>query len=89
MSVTLKGEAPFNVYARDQLPIDHVRELLGDETDPIPLATMNANAGSAWTLYTQNQLVLHSSVIVSSEARRELLLYYNLSYLPLPVYSRN
>ncbi|CAN5158911.1 hypothetical protein BH09PAT3_BH09PAT3_4580 [soil metagenome] len=75
IGITLKGEAPFNVYDQDQLPEDSVTPLEGDEFDPIPAATMNADAGAGWTLYTKHEFVPHSSGIVASKTQRELLLF--------------
>jgi hypothetical protein len=76
VGVTLKGEAPFNVYADDQLSGFETIPLMGDETDPEPLDSMTAGAGSLWTLYTRNELVPHSSGLVNSQTQRELLIFY-------------
>ncbi|OGL22136.1 hypothetical protein A2707_02195 [Candidatus Saccharibacteria bacterium RIFCSPHIGHO2_01_FULL_45_15] len=80
VGLTLKGEAPFNVYSQHQLPDYDTLPLRGDESDPVPLETMNADQGSAWTLYTKNQLVPHSSGIVHSQTQRELLIFYGTSW---------
>lgn len=78
VGVTLTGEAPFNVYEHDVLPDDEVRPLLGDGSDPVPMETMNADAGSAWTLYTRHELQPHASGLVLSQERRELLIFYGM-----------
>lgn len=81
IGTTLVGEAPFNVYDQDQLPAHRTIQLQGDDQDPEPLETMNASAGSAWTLYTAHEQMPHSGGIVSSETVRVLLLLYNRQYL--------
>lgn len=80
IGVTLSGSAPFNVYADSQLQEGEVLPLTGGALDPEPLETMNAGAGSAWTLYTANELVPHSSGIVESSHPRSLLIMYGSEY---------
>jgi hypothetical protein len=77
VGVTLKGEAPFNVYGQDQLPPYYTIPLKGDAADPTPRETMEASAGSAWTLYTKDQQVPHSSGFVNSDRQRELIIFYD------------
>ena len=78
VGVTLRGAAPFNVYRQHQLPdkAGYTIDLLDDGNDPTPFASMNACAGSGWTLYTRNQFVPHSSGMVTSLDQRELLIFY-------------
>lgn len=78
VGITLKGEAPFNVYRQGQLPDQVVIPLKGDALDPVPSDSMETSPGAGWTLYTKNELVPHSSGIVHSDTQRELLLFYAL-----------
>jgi len=78
IGITLKGTAPFNVYTKYQLPEDTIQPLRGDGNDPIPLDSMEASAGSGWTLYTRETQTPHSSGIVESDIQRELLIFYGM-----------
>lgn len=80
IGVTLSGSAPFNVYAQNQLPENTVLPLTGSDADPEPLETMEATTGAAWTLYTSDELVPHSSGIVREPHPRQLLIMYGLEY---------
>lgn len=80
LGITLRGEAPFNVYEQDQLSEGMTVDLVGDERDPEPLDSMDTRAGSAWALYTKYEQMPHSSGIVNSQSRRELLILYGSSY---------
>lgn len=85
IGTTLNGNAPFNVYRQDQLARNTVLPLKGDSTDPIPLETIETSQGTGWALYTENELVPHSSGIVDSNRQRELLILYGfeeIDYLP-------
>src|SRR5665213_2326908 len=74
IGVTLRGQAPFNVYTHDKLSGQKTLPLRSNGTDPAPIETMDASAGSAWALYTGNEQLPHSSGIVKSETQRVLLI---------------
>lgn len=82
IGITLAGEASFQVY--DQNVLDDYWDtmpLVGDGNDPTPIAEMGADAGSAWTLYTENEQLPHSGGLVTSTERRELLIFYSMNWL--------
>ena len=80
VGVTLKGDAPFNVYEQDVLPDIYgaTSPLKGDGSDPVPLQTMSASPGSLWVLYTENEFTPHASGLVDSISPRELLIFYGM-----------
>lgn len=77
LGMTLLGKAPFNTYAQNQLDRYTTRPLKGDGTDPTPVASMNACAGSGWSLYTQRVQTPHAGGFVESDEPRELIIFYN------------
>lgn len=82
IGITLKGQAPFQVY--DQAVLREYWDtipLFGDDGDPVPVAEMDASAGSAWTLYTENEKRPHSGGLVTDEGRRELIIFYSMNWL--------
>lgn len=79
IGVTLFGASPFNVYGQSQLPLGEAIDIMGDDTDPLPEDTMLADAGSAWSLYTGNELKPHSGGMVVSETSRALLIFCGLN----------
>ena len=80
VGVTLRGNAPFNVYRQEQLPRNEVLPLRGDGNDPEPLERIETQPGAGWVLYTENELVPHSGGIVRSDHQRELLILYGTEW---------
>ena len=83
VGITLKGNSQFHVYSQNVLPWSQAQTipLRGDGNDPLPIAEMDAGAGSAWTLYTENEQRPHSGGLVTSEEQRELIIFYGFSLL--------
>lgn len=80
VGITLRGQAPFNVYEQDQLRPYQTIPLRGDGNDPMPFESMTAGPGAGWVLYTAHEQLPHSGGFVNSREQRELLLFYGDQY---------
>jgi hypothetical protein len=76
VSLVLDGSGSFSVYDNDVIEEDEEIELIGDDSDPIPITTSAMSQGDACAIYSENIAHPHAGGRNTSIGPKVLLLLY-------------
>jgi hypothetical protein len=76
VALTVAGSGSFNIYPNDVIGHGEERELTGDPSDPVPLASSDMGAGDAWGIYSKEWSAPHAGGLNTSSDPKVLVLLY-------------
>jgi hypothetical protein len=76
VSLTVAGSGSFNVYDNGIIEEQEEKELLGNETDPAPIASSDMSIGDAWGIFSQDWSAPHAGGLNTSRYPKVLVMLY-------------